>query len=192
MCVVPTYLSLYDGPQKLQDSVPGLRWLLQRQHVLHSFPYCLHCVLKNTHRFWQTQKKTYSALSEISQQEQHTHLLKLFSFGKITDMVHHANAVAQAAVWVKLLGKKNHRCDVMQSIMGKKLNAWWVWVCMNMQRHSLSSAHLDDVSRNDELRRFGFTLFARWPWGSQPKDPLDLVLQTFFAGLFIHCYLEMW
>lgn len=51
MCVVPTYLSLYDGPQQLQDSMSGLRWLLQRQHILHSFPYCLHCVLKNTNRF---------------------------------------------------------------------------------------------------------------------------------------------
>lgn len=36
--VVSTNLSLDYGPQQLQDSMSGLRWLLWRQHVLHGFP----------------------------------------------------------------------------------------------------------------------------------------------------------
>lgn len=47
-------------------------------------------------------------------------------------------------------------------------------------------AHLDDVSRNDELGRFSVALFARRPLGTQAKNPLHLVLETLLAGLFIH------
>lgn len=41
---------------------------------------------------------------------------------------------------------------------------------------------LDDVSRNDELGRSGFTLFAWWLRVSQAKRPLHLALKTLLAG----------
>lgn len=139
-----------------------------------------------THTHVHTQvfdRRLHVLLDRNKRHPEQTHLLKFFRFGKITDVVHHANAVAQTAVRVELL--KNIKAVT-------QCKTWWggelkhVWVCMNMHRRSVSSTHLDDVSRNDKLGRFVVTLFARWPRGSQPKDPLHLVLETLLAWLFIH------
>lgn len=51
----------------------------------------------------------------------------------------------------------------------------FVWVVF------LGSTHLDDVRRNDKLRRFAVTLFTWGAWSSQSKDPLHLVPETLFA-----------
>lgn len=57
---------------------------------------------------------------------------------------------------------------------------------MNTQRGSESFADLYNVTCNYKFWRFGVALFRRWARGSQPEDPLHLVLQALLALLFIH------
>lgn len=114
---------------------------------------------------------------------QQTHLLKLFHFGKLTDVVHSANTVAQTTIWVELLKHTKAKKYVKQwKICWEKNGRHSV----NMHRHSVASADLDDVSRNDKLGGFSVTLFVRRTLCTEPKDPLHLVLETLLAWLFIH------
>lgn len=68
-------------------------------------------------------------------------------------------------------------------------------VSLSVHEHAqmlISPAHLDDVSRNDELRWSGFTLLARWAGGSQTKHPLHLVPQALLALLLVHGLTDAW
>lgn len=66
-----------------------------------------------------------------------------------------------------------------------------LFVCIIRLKNFFFSTHLDDVGRNDKLRRFAVALFTWRPWSSQSKDPLHLVPETFFAWLLIHCWVKL-
>lgn len=53
---------------------------------------------------------------------QQTHLLKLFHFGKLTDVVHSANTVAQTAIWVELLKRTKAKKirQTVEDMLGKE------------------------------------------------------------------------
>lgn len=55
------------------------------------------------------------------------------------------------------------------------------FVCVYDKEFLFWSTNLDDVRRDDKLRRSAVTLFTWGALSSQAKDPLHLVPKTLFA-----------
>lgn len=155
----------------------GLRWLLWRQHVLHGFPYRLHCVLTNTHAHTQIVTSTEYCMYHWIKDTPHRADLPPQIFSSWQDR--RRGSSCEHGYLDHSLGGAPEKYDMMQSMMWGKMQM--CGECVNF-----TSTHLDDVCRNDKLGRFAFTLFARWPGGSQPKDPLHLVPESLLTWLLIH------